>query len=193
MEPSLFISRPEGAERGRLLLRIARESLAEALGLGAAGVYDEPWLREPGACFVTLRRLGDLRGCVGSVHAYRPLLEDVWSNARASAFRDTRFQPVEAWELPEISVEVSLLSAPEPLACSCEEEALRRLRPGVDGIILEYEEHRGTFLPQVWEQLPDPQDFLGHLKVKAGLRRSFWSPGVRLQRYGVIKWVEGEE
>ena len=86
------MSRPEGVERGRLLLRIARESLAEALGLGAAGTYDEPWLREPGACFVTLRRQGDLRGCVGSVHAYRPLLEDVWSNARASAFRDTRFR-----------------------------------------------------------------------------------------------------
>ena len=91
------------AERGRLLLRIARESVAEALGLGAAGGYaagnyEEPWLRDPGACFVTLRRLGDLRGCVGSVLAYRSLFEDVWSNARASAFRDTRFRPVEAWE-----------------------------------------------------------------------------------------------
>jgi AmmeMemoRadiSam system protein A len=183
------------ADRGRLLLRIARESVAEALGLCAAGGYvggnyEEPWLREPGACFVTLRRLGDLRGCVGSVQAYRPLFEDVRSNARASAFRDTRFRPVEAWELPEISVEVSLLSAPEPLDCASEEEALRRLRPGVDGIVLECGEHRGTFLPQVWEQLPDPQDFLGHLKAKAGLRRGFWSPEVRLQRYGVIKWVE---
>jgi AmmeMemoRadiSam system protein A len=183
---------PWSAERGRLLLRLARESVAEALGLCAASGYEEPWLREPGACFVTLRRLGDLRGCVGSVQAYRPLSEDVWSNARASAFRDTRFRPVEAWELPEISVEVSLLSVPEPLACASEEEALRRLRPGVDGIVLECGEHRGTFLPQVWEQLPDPRDFLGHLKTKAGLRRGFWSPEVRLQRYGVIKWVEEE-
>jgi len=188
---------PWSAERGRLLLRIARESVAEALGLGAvggylAGNYEEPWLREPGACFVTLRRQGDLRGCVGSVEAYRPLFEDVWSNARASAFRDTRFRPVEAWELPGISIEVSLLSAPEPLDFASEEEALRRLRPGADGVVLEYEEHRATFLPQVWEQLPDPQDFLGHLKAKAGLRRDFWSPEVRLQRYGVIKWVEGK-
>src|SRR5215218_2748815 len=111
--------------QGTILLAIARESLAAALSLGREGSRDEPWLREPGACFVTLRRLGDLRGCVGSVHAYRPLLEDVWSNARASAFRDTRFHPVESWELPEISVEVSLLSVPEPLACSCEEDALR--------------------------------------------------------------------
>ena len=180
------------AERGSLLLRIARESVAEALGLGVTAGCEEPWLREPGACFVTLRQQGDLRGCVGSVQACRSLFEDVWSNARAAAFRDTRFRPVEAWELPEISVEVSLLSAPEPLACASEEEALRRLRPGVDGIVLEYEEHRGTFLPQVWEQLPDPRDFLDHLKAKAGLRRGFWSPEVRLQRYGVIKWVEEE-
>ncbi|HKI03024.1 MAG TPA: AmmeMemoRadiSam system protein A [Thermoanaerobaculia bacterium] len=186
------MSRLEGAERGRLLLRIARESVAEALGLGAAGVYEDSWLREPGACFVTLRRLGDLRGCVGSVQAYRPLFEDVWSNARASAFRDTRFHPVEAWELPEISVEVSVLSPPEPLSCLSEADALRRMRPGVDGIIFECEGHRSTFLPQVWEQLPDPQDFLDHLKTKAGLRRGFWSPEVRLQRYGVVKWVEGE-
>ena len=183
---------PWNGERGRLLLRLARESVAEALGLGSAGRYEEPWLRDPGASFVTLRRQGDLRGCVGSVRAYRPLFEDVWSNARASAFRDTRFPQVEAWEMPEISVEISLLSAPEPVACSCEEDALRLLRPGVDGVIFEYEEHRSTFLPQVWEQLPDPRDFLDHLRIKAGLRRGFWAPEVRLQRYGVLKWVEGE-
>src|SRR5690242_1221000 len=125
MEPLPSMNPPDPwNDRGPLLLRIARESVTEALGLGAAGSYGEPWLRQPGACFVTLRRQGDLRGCVGSVRAYRSLFDDVWSNARASAFRDTRFTPVEAWELPEISFEVSLLSAPEPLACSCEEEAL---------------------------------------------------------------------
>lgn len=186
---------PWNAERGRLLLRLARESVAEALGQGAghsAGPYEEPWLRDPGASFVTLRRQGDLRGCVGSVRAYRPLFEDVWSNARAAAFRDTRFRPVESWELPEISAEVSLLSAPEPLAFSSEEDALHLLRPGVDGVIFEYEEHRSTFLPQVWEQLPDPRDFLDQLRIKAGLRRDFWAPGVRLQRYGVLKWEEEE-
>lgn len=183
----------EGADRGRLLLRIARESVAEALGLGAAGAYEESWLREPGACFVTLRRLGDLRGCVGSVQAYRPLFEDVWSNARASAFRDTRFRPVEASEMPEVSVEVSLLSAPEPLACSSEEDALRQMRPGVDGIVFEHEDHRSTFLPQVWEELPDPREFLLHLKKKAGLRPDFWGPDVRLSRYTVLKWTEVPE
>jgi AmmeMemoRadiSam system protein A len=179
------------AERGRVLLRIARESLAEALGFGKApGEYGDPWLREPGATFVTLRRRGELRGCVGSILAYRPLFEDVWRNARASAFHDTRFPPVAPEELAEIAVELSLLSPPEPLPCAGEAEALRLLRPGVDGVILEYEEHRSTFLPQVWEQLPDPRDFLDHLRTKAGLRRGFWAPEVRLSRYGVQKWEE---
>lgn len=179
------------AERGRTLLRIARASLAEALGFGgASGAYDDPWLREPGATFVTLRRWGNLRGCVGSILAYRPLFEDVWRNARASAFNDTRFPPVEPGELPEITVEVSLLSHPEPLACTSEAEALRLLRPGVDGVIFEYEEHRSTFLPQVWEQLPNPREFLDHLRHKAGLPPGFWAPEVRLSRYGVQKWEE---
>jgi AmmeMemoRadiSam system protein A len=184
---------PWTAERGRILLGIARHSLAEALGRSAAAAgHDEPWLRAPGATFVTLRRRGELRGCVGSILAYRPLFEDVWRNARAAAFNDTRFPPVEPGELPEIAVEVSLLSAPEPLACAGEAEALRLLRPGVDGVVFEYEEHRSTFLPQVWEQLPDPRDFLDHLRHKAGLPPGFWAPEVRLSRYGVQKWEEGE-
>lgn len=184
---------PWTAERGRSLLRIARESLVDALDLGeASGGWDDPWLREPGATFVTLRRRQGLRGCVGSILPYRPLFEDVWRNARASAFHDSRFPPVAAGELAQISIEVSLLSAPELLSCSCEAEALRLLRPGVDGVIFECERGRGTFLPQVWEQLPDPRDFLDHLWAKAGVRRGFWSPEVRLSRYTVLKWEEGE-
>ena len=179
------------SERGRTLLRIARASLAEALGFGKAlEEYGEPWLREPGATFVTLRRRGELRGCVGSILAYRPLFEDVWRNARASAFHDTRFPPVAPEELAEIGVELSLLSPPEPLPCAGEAEALRLLRPGVDGVIFECEEHRGTFLPQVWEQLPDPRDFLDRLRHKAGLRPGYWAPEVRLSRYTVLKWEE---
>jgi AmmeMemoRadiSam system protein A len=181
------------SERGRTLLRIARASLAEALGFGRApDEYGDPWLREPGATFVTLRRRGELRGCVGSILAYRPLFEDVWRNARASAFNDTRFPPVAPEELAEIGVELSLLSLPEPLPCAGEAEALRLLRPGVDGVIFECEEHRGTFLPQVWEQLPDPRDFLDRLRHKAGLRPGYWSPAVRLSRYTVLKWGEEE-
>jgi AmmeMemoRadiSam system protein A len=182
---------PWTAERGRALLRIARESLAEALGFGKAPEEPgDPWLREPGATFVTLRRRGELRGCVGSILACRPLFEDVWHNAWASAFRDTRFPPVAPEELAEIAVEVSLLSPPEPLVCASEAETLRLLRPGIDGVILECGENRGTFLPQVWEQLPDPREFLDHLRHKAGLRPGFWSPEVRLSRYTVLKWVE---
>jgi AmmeMemoRadiSam system protein A len=181
---------PWTAERGRLLLQIARESVTEALGLCAASSSGEPWLHEPGATFVTLMRRGELRGCVGSVRAFRSLFDDVRSNARASAFHDSRFPPVSRQELAEISVEVSLLSAPEPLCFDGEEEALRLLRPGVDGVILEAGPNRATFLPQVWEQLPEPRDFLMHLKRKAGLGLSFWSPEVELYRYTVFKWME---
>ncbi|HWM89319.1 MAG TPA: AmmeMemoRadiSam system protein A [Thermoanaerobaculia bacterium] len=177
-------------ERGMLLLAIARESLAVALGLGREEVRDEPWLREQGATFITLRERGDLRGCVGTIRAWRPLLDDVRSNARAAAFSDTRFPPVRPVEYPDISMEVSLLSACEPLELSCEEEALAQLRPGIDGIVFEVGERRSTFLPQVWEQLPDPWDFLAHLKHKAGLPVSFWDPGIKLWRYTVTKWAE---
>jgi AmmeMemoRadiSam system protein A len=179
-------------EHGRVLVAIARESIEEALGLKEGSVWDHPWLFEPGACFITLMRHGGLRGCVGSVRAYRPLYEDVRANARASAFHDTRFPPVLCAECPELSVEVSLLSAPEPVVFSGEMEALRSLRPEIDGVIFESGEHRSTFLPQVWRQLPDPRDFLGQLKLKAGLSRSFWGPDVKLWRYTVTKWMEGE-
>lgn len=178
-------------EKGEILLAIARESLAAALDLGRETSRDAPWLREPGATFVTLRRLGDLRGCVGSIQAYRPLLDDVRNNARAAAFSDTRFPPVRRDEYPELSIEVSLLSPCEPCELgSCQEEALARLRPGVDGIVLEFQGRRSTFLPQVWEQLPDPWDFLAHLKRKAGLPAAFWHPDVKLWRYTVMKWAE---
>ncbi len=187
------MSRPEDRERGRLLLAIARESLAEALGLGRtadADYWGDPWLREPGACFVTLRRDGKLRGCVGSVRAWRALLDDVRHNTRAAAFSDTRFSPVVPQEFDEIGVELSLLSEPEPLAAACEEEALALLRPGLDGVIFECADYRSTFLPQVWEQLPDPREFLDQLRYKAGLPPGYWSPEVRIFRYTVAKWVE---
>jgi len=177
-------------ERGLILLAIARESLAAALGLGGETPRDEPWLREIGATFITLRERGELRGCVGSVRAYRPLLDDVRSNALAAAFSDSRFPPVQAREYSGISMEVSLLSPCEACEFGCEEEALAQLRPGIDGIIFEVGERRSTFLPQVWEQLPDPRDFLNHLKHKAGLPPSFWDPGVKLWRYSVTKWAE---
>jgi AmmeMemoRadiSam system protein A len=187
---------PEPApERGRVLLAIARESLAEAFGLGgvsptSARSQAEPWLAEPGATFVTLTRDGELRGCVGSLEAHRPLAEDVAANARAAAFRDLRFPPLTKEEFPRVEIEVSLLGPAVPLELRSQAEALAKLRPGRDGVILDYRGARATFLPQVWEQLPDPVSFLAQLKHKAGLAPDFWSPEIRLWTYEVTKWEE---
>lgn len=180
-------------ERGKALVRIARESLAEALGLGTMEAPDEPWLQEKGATFVTLTADGELRGCVGSIRAYRPLLEDLKANTRSAAFNDARFPRVQPAEFNGLSVEVSLLSPPEPLEAASEEDALARLRPGVDGVILECGAARGTFLPQVWEQLPDPRRFLANLKRKAGLPTGYWSPQIRLSRYTVEKFKDDQK
>ena len=188
---SVAAAAAEAEERGRILLALARDSLVEAFGRGVARRFEAPWLIEPGATFVTLRAGDELRGCVGTIRAYRSLVEDVRANARAAAFNDTRFQPLAAAELPGIAVEVSLLSEPEALPSSTtEEEALARLRPHMDGLILEYDGYRSTFLPQVWEQLPAPRDFMAHLKRKAGLPPAFWSPDLLLWRYTVAKWEE---
>jgi AmmeMemoRadiSam system protein A len=179
--------------RGRVLLALARESLQAALGRGVVHprhLEAEPWLQEPGATFVTLREDGELRGCVGSIRAYRPLGEDVVANARAAALYDSRFPPVAPAELPRLRVEVSLLSPPAPLPAASEAEAIERLRPGVDGVILEDGPARSTFLPQVWEQLPEPRRFLAYLKQKAGLHPDSWSPTLRLWTYAVAKWEE---
>jgi AmmeMemoRadiSam system protein A len=183
-----------GEARGRLLLALARGAIAESLGLPAAAPAQQlPWLREPGATFVTLKSEGRLRGCVGSIRARRPLGEDVRANARAAAFADPRFPPLTAPEWPDTRVEVSLLTPPEPLApAPSEEAAAAALAPGVDGLVLEYQHYGATFLPQVWEQLREPAEFLAHLKHKAGLPRAFWSAEIRLLRYRVEKWAEEE-
>jgi AmmeMemoRadiSam system protein A len=189
-------------EQGLVLLALAREAICAALEDALAPApsrvpppeLDASWLRAAGACFVTLTRKGRLRGCIGSVRARRPLGDDVRANARAAALADPRFPPLAVAELADTRIEVSLLSPPAPLpAVASEEEALAALRPGIDGIILEYGgEAHATFLPQVWESLPAPRDFLAHLKHKAGLPPDFWSPALRLQRYTVTRWEEPE-
>jgi uncharacterized protein len=196
-EPTAAPAAAASLERGRVLLALAREAIGVALYLlpaAAAWPASElaaPWLRAPGACFVTLTRQGRLRGCIGSVRARRPLADDVRANARAAALSDPRFPPLTAGELPGTRIEVSLLSAASPLPAASETEALAALRPGIDGLILEIGgETHATFLPQVWENLPSPRDFLAHLKHKAGLPPDFWSPDLRLQRYTVTKWTE---
>lgn len=178
--------------RGQTLLAIARGAIAEQLGAASPPIDETEWLNEPGATFITLTRAGTLRGCIGSLEAARPLRADVESNALAAAFSDTRFPPLSAREYREIKVEVSLLSPMQPVMVESETQALALLRPGIDGVLLEYGQQRGTFLPQVWEQLPEPRAFLAHLKKKAGLPADFWAEEVRLSRYTVTKWREAE-
>ena len=179
------------AEKGASLLKLARDEIASKLGQPAAAPVKAAWLQEPGASFVTLTRQGELRGCIGTLEAHRPLGVDVRENAVAAAFRDPRFMPLTRDEFAAIRVEVSLLSASEPLTAAHEADALAALRPHVDGVVFEYRHFRSTFLPQVWEQLSDPAAFLAQLKRKAGLPADFWAEEVRLSRYTVSKWKEG--
>jgi uncharacterized protein len=177
---------------GSALLALARSAIAEKLGLAALDTAKHARLEERSATFVTLKQANVLRGCVGSLQAVRRLREDVCVNAVAAAFRDPRFAPLEASELARTSLEVSLLSAEERIEAASERELLGQLRPGVDGLILEHGRHRATLLPQVWEQVSDPRDFLAALKRKAGLPEDFWSETVLLSRYRVITWRERE-
>lgn len=178
------------ADKGRLLTTLARGAIARAFGQGVQRPALPEWLFQKGATFVTLTQGGELRGCIGSLEAHRPLVEDLEHNARAAAFDDPRFPALSEAELPRTRVEVSILSKPEPLRFKDEADALAQLRPGVDGVILETGWHRATFLPQVWEQLPDPAEFMAHLKHKAGLALDYWSDDVRLSRYTVEKYKE---
>lgn len=179
------------ADAGAVLLPLARRAIETGLHHRPLDPPAEPaWLAEPGATFVTLTEGGRLRGCIGSLHPWRAVGRDAVDNARSAAFRDPRFPPVGASEVPRLRVEVSLLTAPEPMTVRDEADALAQLRPGVDGVILSAGRHRGTFLPQVWAELPAPAEFLAHLKRKAGLAASYWGGDVRLERYSVTKWVE---
>jgi AmmeMemoRadiSam system protein B/AmmeMemoRadiSam system protein A len=182
-------------DHGRTLLTLARNGIASALGVrdsSAGGPALEPWLQEHRATFVTLKQAGELRGCIGSLHARRPLGTDVDANARAAALSDPRFAPLAAQDLGGIEVEVSVLSSPKRVLFADHQELVAQLRAGVDGLILAAEDRRGTFLPQVWEQLPDPETFLAHLKRKAGLNEEFPTRRCAVWRYQVTKWSERE-
>ncbi|MBS4099047.1 MAG: AmmeMemoRadiSam system protein A [Sulfuricella sp.] len=177
-------------EKCKVLLTIARATIARHFGLVAEADESAPWLAEPGATFVTLTQHGNLRGCIGSLEAHRPLLEDVKANALAAAFRDPRFPPLTVEEFPATHVEISLLSPLQAIGCCDESDACAQLRPFEDGVVLEYGWRRGTFLPQVWEQLPGRAEFMAHLKGKAGLPADFWADDIKLYRYTVSKWKE---
>ncbi len=182
--------------KGEILLRIARDSIAQALGMTLSTnktlIQKKPWLQEKGACFITLTQHGQLRGCIGTLQATRSLFDDVQANAKAAAFNDPRFKPLSIEEFNETQVEVSLLSTTQNMQFSSEQEALAQLQPDIDGIVFEYGSYRSTFLPQVWQQLPDSQQFMAHLKQKAGLPTDFWDDEVKLSRYTVTKWKESD-
>ncbi len=177
-------------ELGRTLLALARNAIAGQFGEAEAALTEQAELARPGASFVTLTLGGQLRGCIGSLAAWRPLREDARANACAAAFRDPRFAPLSAEEFTQVRIEVSLLSKPQPLAFNGEADALAQLSPGIDGVVLELGRHRSTFLPQVWAELPEPGQFLGQLKQKAGLPYNFWSEDLKLSCYQVEKWKE---
>jgi len=182
--------------QGRQLTQLARAAIAQALAAPTltCDLIDRQadWLQQPAATFVTLTQQGRLRGCIGSLVARRALLIDVQANAVAAALQDSRFAPLTPAELGATQVEVSVLSAQQPMLFDSQAQALALLQPGVDGVVLACGRFRSTFLPQVWEQLPSPAVFLAHLKQKAGLPADFWSPELRLSRYTVAKFKEAQ-
>lgn len=185
------LAKNASSDRGKVLIPIARAAIFEAFGKPYGETTEDlPWLQEKGASFVTLTQNQKLRGCIGTLEAHRPLLLDVKANAQAAAFLDPRFSPLTEAELAYTKIEISLLSAMQAMAFANEHDALAQLQPGIDGIVFEFGRYRSTFLPQVWEQLPDANLFMAHLKHKAGLRPEFWDDEVKLYRYTVSKRKE---
>ncbi len=173
----------------RVLLGLAANSIRHGLEHGRPRPVDSrefsEALREPRASFVTLKLNLELRGCIGSLTPSRTLVEDVCHNAHAAAFSDKRFSPVTADEAARLAISISVLSPAESLSVTSEAELLSALRPGIDGLVIEEGRRRGTFLPAVWESLPEPSDFVRQLKIKAGFGADYWSDQIRCQRYSV--------
>lgn len=171
-------TQPLTEQEKKSLLNLARGTIQAAVenkGLPALPAEElTPQLRADGAVFVTLTIGGELRGCIGSLQAYRPLVEDVREHAIDAAFNDYRFGPVSVFEVPLLEIEISRLTTPEPLPYSSPEELPRILKPNVDGVVLRDGGRSATFLPQVWEQLPLPEEFLSHLCQKMGAPSDLW-------------------
>ncbi len=188
-------SAKDGAEselrrHGPLMLGLARQAIAARLqrhGLSFPSGLPAV-LQAPGACFVTLtKRGGDLRGCIGSAAAWRPLAEDILDNAEKAAFHDPRFAPLAPDEWADLDVSLSVLAPAEPMVFADETDLLAQLRPGVDGLIIEDGAHRALFLPSVWDMVPDPAGFLRQLKHKAGLAPNHWSPTFSAKRFHAVE------
>lgn len=178
------------------LLKVARDAIryylenGEEMKVDPSEVPNADLIRD-GACFVTLRYEGKLRGCIGTLEAHRPLLLDVASNAVASAFADPRFPMLTKAELPHIKISISILTKPEPLPVKGPEDLLKKLVPLRHGLILQNGYYRATFLPCVWEELPEKEEFLKHLSMKAGLAPDGWKdPETRFLVYGSEEFSE---
>lgn len=179
--------------KGKTLLHLARAAIAKELGFASHELPRSAWLEEPGATFVTLTLHGQLHGCIGSLEATRPLIDDVRDNAVAAAFRDPRFAPLTKEQFADAAIDVALLGKAEPVRFSSEQDALMQLNPGVDGVTLEYASRRATFLPHAWADLPHAQDMLRQLKTQAGLTEDFWSVDIKLSRFSAQRWYEVEQ
>ena len=174
-------------EDQKTCLQIARQSIKHGLQKSSAlqvttSDYSSD-LRHNLASFVTLHKNGELRGCIGALEAYQPLINDIAEHAHSAAFQDPRFPALQDNEYEQLDVEISVLGKPEVMSFENEEDLLQQIRPNIDGLILESGYNRGTFLPSVWEQLPDKKDFLNHLKMKAGLPAHWWDNSVKISRY----------
>ena len=166
-----------GASDKTFLVQFARSVIREALDKGkkiSAPESISAAVREKRGCFVTLHQRGDLRGCIGTIEPEQSLLRGVEENAVNAAFRDPRFSPLKAKDLSSIDIEVSVLTVPEKLKFKDPQDLKSQLKPGIHGVILSKGWQRSTFLPQVWEQLPDKEMFLKHLCQKAGMGPKCW-------------------
>jgi len=175
-------------------LRIARASVQHGLSYGAAlklatGDYSLP-LQQTLASFVTLDKNSQLRGCIGALEAYQPLINDIAEHAYAAAFQDPRFAPLAQSEFENITIAISVLSKPVPMTFSSEDDLLNQIRAGSDGLILQHGHNRSTFLPSVWQQLPAKKAFLNQLKIKAGLPAEWWDNTVQISRYNTFLFAE---
>lgn len=173
-----------------ILLRIAKSSILKAFHSDYSFdkhkvINDYPYLRKKGAAFVTLKYDDNLRGCIGSIVPHRTLYEDIANNALSAGFRDPRFESLQEGEFSKLTLEVSVLSEPEVLEYEDFDDLCEKVRPNVDGLILKHPMHQGTFLPQVWEQIPTPRLFLEHLSIKAGANMSIYKDHPTILRYTV--------
>ena len=181
----------------RYLLDLARRTVRDVVTNGTTPTLDPsrlpPRLTQKKGCFVTLKKNGKLRGCIGYIFPVEPLYRAVIDNARNAAIKDRRFDPVQPSELKQIEIEVSVLTPPEPLEFDSPEDLLGSLRPNVDGVVLRIRRRQSVFLPQVWEQLPDKETFLAHLSAKAGCPPQAWKePGTSVLTYQVEAFKESE-